>query len=89
MREILRLRTAQRLTLTPDGPCPARLYGGASVEAPLKRPYKESVLRVVSVRKAERPFIPRLKPGAFWPQFCKVYTAPTRVRAQTWEGMFE
>jgi hypothetical protein len=22
-------------------------------------------------RKPERPFIPRLKPGAFWPHFCK------------------
>jgi hypothetical protein len=24
-----------------------------------------------TARKAERPFIPRLKPGAFWPHFCK------------------
>src|SRR5258707_5002982 len=25
-----------------------------------------------TARKAERPFIPRLKPGAFWPQSCNL-----------------
>jgi hypothetical protein len=30
----------------------------------------ESILFLNTARKAERPFIPRLKPGAFWPHSC-------------------
>src|SRR5260221_656468 len=47
--------------------CPSPLYGEASDEAPLKRPYPDSIAAGTGMCQCGAPFVPRLKAGDEWP----------------------
>jgi hypothetical protein len=68
---MLRLRTAQRLTLTPEGPARPHWRVERRKRGSVQAALQGAVLaRGRENGKARGPFIPRLKPGASWPMLC-------------------
>ena len=86
MQEILRLRTAYWLTLTPDGPARPDWREERPKRFHLRtcHPPRMSSRTPAKKWKGEGPFIPRLKAGAFLP--CPVSHSPRGPRTDACGG---